>query len=104
MQKRIHKNINYDKIIPTFEELKEIGITSLASFIIGYPGETVEQVSETVELLKHISANLTPVYHFTPLPGTQLYNEAVASGKYKPEKNLKELSKQYGKRLSITEV
>lgn len=94
MQKRIHKNINYDKIIPTFEELKEIGITSLASFIIGYPGETVEQVSETVELLKHISANLTPVYHFTPLPGTQLYNEAVASGKYKPEKDLKELSKQ----------
>ncbi|MCR5207679.1 MAG: B12-binding domain-containing radical SAM protein [Eubacterium sp.] len=93
MMKRINKSINYDRIIPTYEELREIGITSIASFIIGFPGETVEQVKETVELLKVVNANLTPIYHFTPLPGTQLYNEVVASGQYKPAKSLKDLSK-----------
>lgn len=93
MQKRIHKNINYNRIVPTFEELKEIGITSVASFIIGYPGETVEQVKETVELVKRVTANLVTVYHFTPLPGTVLYNEAVESGAYKPAESLKDLSK-----------
>ena len=91
--KRIHKNIDYNKIIPTFQELREIGITTTASFIIGYPGETADQLRETVALLKSISANLTPINHFTPLPGTELYREVVKEGKYKEAKSLKELSK-----------
>ena len=93
MMRKINKRINYDRIVPTFKELNEIGITTVATFIIGYPGETVEEVKETVGLLNQVTANLTPVYHFTPLPGTKLYNEAIESGRYKPAKSLKELSK-----------
>ena len=92
MMEKISKNINYDRIVPTFKELNEIGITTVASFIVGYPGESVEEVKETVALLEKVTANLTPVFHFTPLPGTRLYNEVVESGQYKPLKSLKELS------------
>ena len=94
MMKKIHKNINYDRVVPSFKELNEVGITTVASFIIGYPDETVEEVRDTVHLLNQVTANLTPVFHFTPLPGTELYDEVVASGKFKPETNLKELSKE----------
>ena len=105
MLKAIHKNIDYDKIMPTFEYMKKIGYTTVASFIIGYPDETEEQLKETVKMLNRISASLTPVFHFTPLPGTELYDEAIASGKYKPAASLKELSKviateSVGKNLS----
>ena len=94
MMKKIHKNINYNRVVPTFKELNEVGITTVASFIIGYPDETVDEVRDTVHLLNQVTANLTPVFHFTPLPGTELYDEVVASGKFKPETSLKELSKE----------
>ncbi len=105
MLKTVKKNIDYGKIVPTFKYLKEIGYTTVASFIIGYPDETEEQLKDTVALLNSISASLTPVFHFTPLPGTELYDEVVAAGKFKPEKSLKQLSKvvateSIGKNLS----
>lgn len=93
MQKIINKNINYDKIAPTFEILNRIGITTIASFIVGFPGETVEQLRDTVKLLNTIKANLTPVYHFTPLPGTPLYDQVVANGTYIPPKRLQDFGK-----------
>ena len=93
MLRRIHKAIPYDKIIPTFEEIQNLGLTTIASFIIGYPDETQEQLKETVALVQALSANLTPVYHFTPLPGTELYNDVVAAGRYRVPRTLKELSR-----------
>ncbi len=93
MQDIVHKNIDYSKIAPTFEILNKIGITTVASFIIGFPDETVEQLRDTVKLLNTIKANLTPVFHFTPLPGTELYDQVVANGTYKAPKTFKEMSK-----------
>ena len=91
--KEIHKAINYDRIIPFFEEIKGVGITTIASFIIGYPGETEEQLRDTVNLIQNMSASLTPVYHLTPLPGTEIFNQVVSEGKYKAPTTLKQLSK-----------
>lgn len=93
MQKIVHKNIDYNKIAPTFEILNRIGITTIGSFIIGFPNETVEQLRDTVKLLNTVKANLTPVFHFTPIPGTELYDQVVANGTYKAPKTLKAMSK-----------
>ena len=93
MQEIIHKNIDYSKIAPTFEVLNRIGITTIASFIIGFPNETTKQLKDTVRLLNTVKANLTPVFHFTPLPGTELYNQVVANGTYKAPRKLKDMSK-----------
>ncbi len=90
---RLNKHIDMAKIIPTFEACKRIGITTVANFILGYPGETYEQLKQTVDLAKSIAASLVPFYHFTPLPGTKLYDEVVADGSYKPPRTLRELSK-----------
>ena len=91
--RRIHKSIDYDSIVPYFEDIKNIGITTIASFIIGFPDETEEQLRETVQLVQRLSANLTPIYHFTPLPGTELYNEVTRDGRYKPPRRLSDLRK-----------
>ena len=93
MLEKIHKNIDKDKIKPTIEALKKIGITSICSYIIGFPDETVEQLKDTVKLINDTDANLTPIYHFTPLPGTELYNEMISKNRYKPANNLLDLSK-----------
>ena len=33
------------------------------------------------------------MFHFTPLPGTELYNKVVADGSYHPPKHLKDMGK-----------
>lgn len=93
MLKRIHKNIDKQAIKPTMAALRKIGITSICSFIIGFPDETAQQLRDTVDLIIDINANLTPIYHFTPLPGTELYDEMVSASRYKSAQSLEELSK-----------
>lgn len=93
MQKRIHKNLSFKKVCETFEMTNRIGLISIGSVIIGYPGETEEQLKDSVQLMNTAKASLWPVYHFTPLPGTELYNEVIASGAYTPPKTLSEMAK-----------
>ncbi|MBR3597387.1 MAG: radical SAM protein [Clostridia bacterium] len=105
MLKRIHKNIDKEAIKPTIDILRKIGITSICSFIIGFPDETVEQLRETVALINTVNANLTPIYHFTPLPGTELYNNMIEQSRYEAAVDLDSLSKvvateNIGKNLS----
>ena len=105
MQKRIRKRLSTEKICETFEMTNRIGLTSIGSMIIGYPGETEEQLKDSVRLMNTAKATLWPVYHFTPLPGTELYNEVVEQGLYTPPKTLSEMSRmveteKLGKNLS----
>lgn len=93
MLKKIHKNIDLEQIKPTIDALKEIGITSICSYIIGFPDESVEQLRDTVKLIMETESNLTPIYHFTPLPGTELYEKLIEQNRYRAADNLEELSK-----------
>lgn len=93
MLRIINKNIDKSKIAPTMEMLRKIGITTICSFIIGFPDETEEQLKDTVALIDSINANLTPIYHLTPLPGTQIYDQLVSQGRFASPKDLNVLSK-----------
>ena len=93
MSKRIHKNIDLEKVKPTIDALKRIGIMGICSYIFGFPDETVEQLRDTVKLINSSGAYITPVHHFSPLPGTELYDEVVSQGRYHAAKSLEELSK-----------
>lgn len=92
MQRRIHKNINYDAIKPTIELLNRIGFTTMASFIVGFPDETEEQLRETTKMINELPLGLTPIFHFTPLPGTELYDNLVAEKRYRVPQNLQDIS------------
>lgn len=102
---KMNKQIDYDRIVPTIHMLNEIGYTTIASFIIGYPGETREDLQQTVKLIQDAQASLTTVHHFTPLVGTKVYNDLVAEGKYESPSSISEYSaivetESIGKNLS----
>ncbi len=56
------------------------GIHPHASFIIGEPRETLEQMQETYGFIKRNPLSLVNIYVLTPLPGTPVWHQATARG------------------------
>ncbi len=75
MQKLINKNLKLDGLLDTFHYIHEKGISILASFIFGFPEETEEDVSLTLDLLGKLAPyrNIGCQTHLlTFLPGTEM--------------------------------
>ena len=89
----INKNIPFGKIETTFDWCKEIGIISMANFIIGFPGETVDDLQETVSLAKRILVTQPTFFLYGYNYGSEIGKELYGSGKYKLPKKLWEYSK-----------
>ncbi len=95
MQKTLRKNINLDKSKETFKNCKELGITSVASFMIGLPNETEEQLKETIAYIKSIEASIIVIYLFSPIENTEIYNCLVNEGKINELDNDTGFNKKY---------
>jgi len=60
--------------------LRRHGIHPHASFIIGEPHETLEQMEETYQFIRRNPLSLVNIYVLTPLPGTPVWHDARARG------------------------
>jgi anaerobic magnesium-protoporphyrin IX monomethyl ester cyclase len=63
-----------------FSWCRDAGVRTTANFMVGTPTETEADINETFEFSKQLNASFT-MFHITmPLPGTELYNHALATG------------------------
>ncbi|MBQ6119249.1 MAG: B12-binding domain-containing radical SAM protein [Clostridia bacterium] len=85
MLKKLVKGMPYDKIVPTFHACRENGIITIANFIIGLPGETPEQMQETIDLAKRLDSTQNTFAKYLFLPNTPLGQEVLASFKDRPD-------------------
>lgn len=88
--KLLNKGINVEQILRVNERLKSVGIAGLYSFMIGFPGETLEDVAQTVNLAIRLteSNSLTRTYNlqtYKPFPGTALYETCIEYGFHQPQ-------------------
>lgn len=65
---------------PIVKKAKELDIEVRGFFMIGFPGETREEVQRTVEYAADLNLAVSSFALVTPLPGTVLYNECVEAG------------------------
>jgi radical SAM superfamily enzyme YgiQ (UPF0313 family) len=79
------KKITKEKIREVFRMIKEVGISTSSSFIIGLPGDTVETVKETIEFAKELNPNYAIFYAAIPYPGTELARQVVERSGKLPE-------------------
>lgn len=86
----IKKGIDIGKAKETFQNCREIGITSQSAFIIGYPDETEEELKQTIKFAFELEANLCPFTILYPQPGSEIFESAVRGGKCKQPASLKE--------------
>ena len=72
--KSIHKNIDISLAAKNVEWCTKAGITVQASFIIGFPHETPEELQRTIDFAESLNAGLIALNILTPMPNSDIYD------------------------------
>ena len=78
--RRLKKGSTPDDVRRSFAICHRIGIRTLANFMIGVPGETVEDTEMSFRLAREIRPDHVVVTFVTPLPGSELFTESLEKG------------------------
>lgn len=76
----IHKPHKLEMFEPVIELCKKHTIFTSANFIIGFPGETWEEIRQTFTFAENADFDHVSFTIATPLPGTELYEEVKSLG------------------------
>ena len=82
IQKKLNKNIDLQEVKRTFELCKQVGIRTATSFMLGIPGETVEDMQATFKFAKTLNADICMFNIYIACPGSKLYDEVVSQHLY----------------------
>lgn len=76
----IHKPVQLDKFGPVVHKCQSLGIDVALNFVIGFPGETWEEIRQTIAFAEELSPDLVIFHIATPMPRTELYEIAKSGG------------------------
>ncbi|EGD50870.1 Radical SAM domain protein [Thermoanaerobacter ethanolicus JW 200] len=71
----LHRNYTPYEVIEKVGYIENLGIKVTASFMVGIPFETKDDVDETFKLIKNIPASEIQCHIFTPFPGTPCFEK-----------------------------
>ncbi len=74
---KTNKGIRVEQSREAFALAKEAGISIVAYFIIGFPGETLEEAKNTIRLAFELDPEYPQCLALMPIPGTPIYEEAL---------------------------
>ena len=76
----IHKPLKLEMVPQAISCLKKYDIYVKGLFVIGFPGETMEDIQETMEFIQNSELNWIDIFIASPLPGSDLYDMCKAGG------------------------
>ncbi|MDI3550684.1 MAG: anaerobic magnesium-protoporphyrin monomethyl ester cyclase [Methanobacterium sp.] len=74
---RVNKQITIDKIRQAFKLSRENDIRTIASVVLGMPGDTKDSIERTIKFVRELNPSYALFSLATPYPGTRFYQEAV---------------------------
>jgi len=77
------KALTLDLIKEKIDLVKKLGFNVNAFFIIGYPAETKKDIINTIKFAKELPIDIANFSCFLPLPGTEITQELLNSGRLK---------------------
>jgi len=81
--KVLRKGITLEEALNVFRLTRKVGITTLAYFMLGSPGETRAQMEETLRFARKLDPDYVHLSLTTPFPGTELYRMGLERGVFK---------------------
>jgi anaerobic magnesium-protoporphyrin IX monomethyl ester cyclase len=76
----IKKGITLEAAEKAIKITKEAGITSVAYFMIGTPGETLDDINKTIDFAKKLNPDAVNFSITIPMPGTEMFDTANKIG------------------------
>jgi radical SAM superfamily enzyme YgiQ (UPF0313 family) len=76
----LKKDITIEQVRNAFKLTKEVGILTVAYFMIGSPGDSNETVRKTINFAKELDADFAQFSICTPFPGSELFDNLIKSG------------------------
>lgn len=73
----MHKPIDLSIVRRVVADCRELGIDTDANILIGLPGETKQDIEDSLAFLKSIDATWYRIYVATPLVGSEMFNICV---------------------------
>ncbi|MFH1850476.1 MAG: radical SAM protein [archaeon] len=74
--KNLKKGITAEMILKSFDNLRKVGMVTFATFILGNPGETLEDIRKTEAVAKKAPGGVSFLI-LVPYPGSPLYKMAI---------------------------
>jgi anaerobic magnesium-protoporphyrin IX monomethyl ester cyclase len=81
---KIGKKENKDQLRKAIRMMKDLGLPSIASYIIGLPGDTHATIRETMDFAFELDADQSKFMILAAFPGTRVYELACAKGLVDP--------------------
>ena len=75
------KNITTDKIRCFTKLIRRHGINIAGFFILGFPGETKEDIKKTIKFSRELDLIRANFFTYLPFPGTETFNDLKRQGK-----------------------
>jgi anaerobic magnesium-protoporphyrin IX monomethyl ester cyclase len=79
---KLNKKITLEQISHAFKLCKQEGMQLACSFMVGIPGETVEDMEATFKFARKLDPDWCQFNTYVAVPGSKLYDEIMENGLY----------------------
>ncbi len=77
---RMNKQNTVENNYKAIKMAQEAGIIAMGYFMIGFPGETIKTINESIEFVEKSNMDQAQFYTFVPLPGCDVYKHPEKYG------------------------
>jgi len=81
--KLMKKHLDTATVREKIKLIRKVGIDIAGFFIIGFPGETKEEIRQTIKFSTELDLLRANFFTYLPFPGTESYKELLQSGEIK---------------------
>ncbi len=78
--KYVRKPFTLEKVREVARLARKVGITTVAYFIVGFPGETLDQIKNSMRFALELGVDYLSPFVYTPLPGSELWQACIKDG------------------------
>ena len=82
MDRIVKKKLNINSIYPSIANAKKAGMLVHTFWVLGFPGETYEEIQETVDFAMNSGADSFSFAILSPLPGTPIYKDVILNNRF----------------------
>jgi radical SAM superfamily enzyme YgiQ (UPF0313 family) len=93
----IKKPLKISKVEEVVKEAKRVGLKTKAFFMLGIPGETKEEMDQTLDLARKVGVDWSGFSITTPLPGTELNDICIENNYVDANMNSNEIQFSSGR-------